>query len=533
MAPVEDNPGRAPRGAPSGQTGPVRSGTRGEPPEEMTPSGGLEKERKLYAYVHTTRRGRGFCLAAFLFAQAAAGAEPPREDWYALELDGRRAGWIMEREERRGDEIVTESTARLELRRGTAVVTLELESRFVETGDGRPLRASVVQRLGAQPIAASYRFTDDGVVVGEEGEKRPLPAGDWLTPARMQQRIREEVAGGAEDFSLRTVDPQLGLEPILLHWVLEARGEEVTAGGVTWVTSRWRQTASAQPQVTNLVHLDAEGRTIRSATTLLGMDVVQVLSTRAEVMGRPLEAPELLVSLFVRPEGAIERPRRLRRAVYEVRVDQGAPPELPSVGAQTATRDGSAARVTVEVGASSPAPDADRAELLRPTVFVPHDDPRLRALLAEAWRGGEPAGDAARAERLRAFVAGYVTEKDLDTGLATAVEVAATRSGDCTEHAVLLGALLRAAGIPSRGVFGLIYADRFAGESAIFGYHMWTQALIDGRWTDLDATLDAPFDAAHVALGTWSFEDGAGVRELAGLADLMGRLRIRVLETER
>jgi transglutaminase-like putative cysteine protease len=391
----------------------------------------------------------------------AGAAESPHEDWYALELGGQRAGWAVEREERRGDEIVSELTLRLELRRGTTVVSVELESRFVETRGGRPLRASVVQRLGALPVEATYRFTEDGVVVGQEEAIEPLPAGDWLTPARLRRRIREEVAAGAEDFSLRTVDPQLGLEPITLRWVLEARGEEVTAGGATRRTSRWRHTTSAQPQLASVVHLDAEGRTVRSATSLLGMDVVQVLCTRAEALGRPLEAPELL----------------------------------------------------------------------RPTTFVPHDDPGVRELLARAWRRGEPAGDAARAERLRAFVAGYVTEKDLDTGLGTAAEVAATRSGDCTEHAVLLGALLRAAGVPSRGVFGLIYADDFAGDSAIFGYHMWTQALVDGRWIDLDATLDAPFDAAHVALGTWSFEDGAGVRELGRLAELMGRLRIRVLET--
>jgi len=503
----------------------------------MTSSGGLEKERKLYALLDTSRAGRGFYLAVLLgflvtaVPAPAGAAESPHEDWYALELGGQRAGWAVEREERRGDEIVSELTLRLELRRGTTVVSVELESRFVETRGGRPLRASVVQRLGALPVEAAYRFTEDGVVVGQEEAIEPLPAGDWLTPARLRRRIREEVAAGAEDFSLRTVDPQLGLEPITLRWVLEARGEEVTAGGATRRTSRWRHTTSAQPQLASVVHLDAEGRTVRSATSLLGMDVVQVLCTRAEALGRPLEAPELLVSLFVHPEGAIERPRRLRRAVYEVRVDGGEAPELPSVGAQRAAPHGDAARVTVELGATTPAADADRAELLRPTTFVPHDDPGVRELLARAWRRGEPAGDAARAERLRAFVAGYVTEKDLDTGLATAAEVAATRSGDCTEHAVLLGALLRAAGVPSRGVFGLIYADDFAGDSAIFGYHMWTQALVDGRWIDLDATLDAPFDAAHVALGTWSFEDGAGVRELGRLAELMGRLRIRVLET--
>ena len=40
------------------------------------------------------------------------------------------------------------------------------------------------------------------------------------------------------------------------------------------------------------------------------------------------------------------------------------------------------------------------------------------------------------------------TEKDLSVGFATAADVARTAQGDCTEHAVLLAALLRASDIP-------------------------------------------------------------------------------------
>ena len=40
---------------------------------------------------------------------------------------------------------------------------------------------------------------------------------------------------------------------------------------------------------------------------------------------------------------------------------------------------------------------------------------------------------------------------------ATAAEVARSREGDCTEHAVLLAALARARGIPARVAMGLVY----------------------------------------------------------------------------
>ena len=30
------------------------------------------------------------------------------------------------------------------------------------------------------------------------------------------------------------------------------------------------------------------------------------------------------------------------------------------------------------------------------------------------------------------------------------------------------------------------------------GWHMWSQALIDGHWHDLDATLQLPYTVGHV-----------------------------------
>lgn len=128
-------------------------------------------------------------------------------------------------------------------------------------------------------------------------------------------------------------------------------------------------------------------------------------------------------------------------------------------------------------------------------------------------------------------------------GFASASETARTREGDCTEHAVLLAAMLRADGIPSRVVSGLIYADRFAGERNIFAYHMWTQALLPLKtnstdddtqpthhWVDLDATLPdtLPITATHIALGLHALEGDTRTNALVQLAPLMGRLAIDI-----
>jgi len=259
-------------------------------------------------------------------------------------------------------------------------------------------------------------------------------------------------------------------------------------------------------------------------------------------------------------------------------------PALPQTAAQRVTplsaedTDGggprSRLRVEIDVAGGLPLPpvDADGApaeattppshlsRYLAPSSFLDHQDPAVRALLERPGRPDPPDRDRApdadrsaaagsdhapdpvdprrRALELAELVHRRITIKTLDTGFGTASEVARTGAGDCTEHAVLLAALLRAEDIPSRVVSGLVYLEEFAGARQVFGYHMWTQALIDDRWLDLDATLppspagSTGFDATHIALGTSALDGPDAVADFLPLTSLLGKLEIRVIEPE-
>jgi transglutaminase-like putative cysteine protease len=137
-----------------------------------------------------------------------------------------------------------------------------------------------------------------------------------------------------------------------------------------------------------------------------------------------------------------------------------------------------------------------------------------------------------RADALRKLTNKQISHKGMETAFASASETAKNRTGDCSEHGVLLCALLRADGIPARVASGLVYVDGFAGKRGIFGWHMWTQALIDGKWVDLDATLPIRYHAAHVLTGTSSLSDGAGMTDLLSIIQLIGNLDIDVLEVQ-
>merc|ERR1712216_24526 len=101
-------------------------------------------------------------------------------------------------------------------------------------------------------------------------------------------------------------------------------------------------------------------------------------------------------------------------------------------------------------------------------------DGRLEAMAKEAGlkvpgRGETPPAQLQEpmAYQLRETVSSHIKDKHLSTAYASASETARTGSGDCTEHAVLLAALLRARMIPSRVCHGLVYVEQ--GGSAING----------------------------------------------------------------
>jgi transglutaminase-like putative cysteine protease len=170
-------------------------------------------------------------------------------------------------------------------------------------------------------------------------------------------------------------------------------------------------------------------------------------------------------------------------------------------------------------------------EFLEPNLMINTNDPKLAALAREA--GGDEKDPYKLADKLRRFVTDYVEAKSLSIGFATASEVARNKEGDCSEHGVLLAALARLNDLPSRVAVGLAYVPAFGGEKDLFGYHLWTQVYIHGRWIDIDAALhETQCSPTRIALATSSLKN-------TGLADLslplihkIGAIKLQIVETQ-
>ena len=177
------------------------------------------------------------------------------------------------------------------------------------------------------------------------------------------------------------------------------------------------------------------------------------------------------------------------------------------------------AEVTV-TSQTAPSTLADPTVFLRAEPQLEIDDPEMRAWvegIAAAHRGSS----AELAENLRLAVRAYIVHKDLSMGDATALEAFRERRGDCTEHANLLCAALRIAGIPARVECGLVYADSFGGWVG----HAWNSAYVDGRWIHLDSAYPGVERSCYLKLGSTSGGpwQNTGAAMLGNLAKVMGK----------
>jgi hypothetical protein len=223
----------------------------------------------------------------------------------------------------------------------------------------------------------------------------------------------------------------------------------------------------------------------------------------------------------VAPDRALPDPKRLRlikveiagleKANLEAGVLNGPRQEYRN-GTVIVRREG----VPSDPGYKTPYPDDGvLKEFLRPewNVESDHEEIRQKALQIS----GETADPVLRARRLLQWVYEHVEKKPV-LSLPSALETLRTRVGDCNEHATLLTALLRAAGIPARLCIGLAYSrDRFF-------YHAWTEAYL-GEWVSMDATLNQmPVDPGHIKLIEGNLE------KQVEIAALVGEIRMKILD---
>ena len=204
-------------------------------------------------------------------------------------------------------------------------------------------------------------------------------------------------------------------------------------------------------------------------------------------------------------------------------VVEGLGPEFQRVTPRQSYRQLGGDKVEVRIRAAPPEPwqlatrpleAPSGSEYLKSTLAVESAAPEIVAKAREI--AGAETDAYAAARRVVAWVGSHM-KKEYGSSADRATDVLRQLKGDCTEHALLSVALLRALGIPARRVDGVVYVQNSDGVPALY-WHEWVEAYVGSTWTQLDPTFGQPVaDATHLTLGEESQAD---------IIPLLGKLKV-------
>ncbi len=499
-------------------------------------------------------------LLAVVPVRAQAPAEKVvAEIWEAAYLDGARMGHqhtVVQQLERDGRKVYrTTKTMELTLKRYNSVVTQRLVPATEETADGKVLSLSFTQFIDPEHRITQEGRVEDGRLIVRtptEPDGRAVPWDDNVLGLYRQERLFGERKVKPGDH-FRFLDYQLPFlsavpmdvqvkEPEQTDVLLPSKeGDQPKARRVRKKLLRVEVTPGRVrlgdrmiPLPGLVLWLDENYRAVREESDLPPMGRLTLYRTTKAVALEEGAAPALLPDLglnsLVKLDHAIERPHDAREIVYHITVPGDEDPT--STFAQDSRQqvehiDGHTFDLRVHP-IRSPQEVAEPGKVdeqyLKSSFFLDSDHPRIRELAQRIV--GDETDPWRQAQKLERWVHENM-KGSTDVGFATASQVARDRTGDCRQHAMLLAALCRAAGIPSRTAVGLVYAEPEG--SPLLAFHMWTEVWVKGQWLMLDATRGrGSVGAGHLTVADHSWHDTQTLAPLLPVTRVLGKVRVSV-----
>lgn len=481
-------------------------------------------------------------LPTFAFSADQAASEP-REDWQVIYMANQRVGYgrsNISKTTRDGQTIyVTKHEEKLQMKRFGQSISIESSAISEENEEGQLLgfvwemKNPPAQSTRSVGKLVSGALQIETTVGGRTTKQSVTLEADVKSTVFQDRLLREKPLKPGQTVSFKSFSPEFSkvsttkLTADEMHVVKLHDNKERSLLKV-------RVSNSLIPVIEMRMFVDEQGEALRTEAPLLGMVTYSVPRDVAlqAIAGAELDvAVGTLVKVPNPPATLIKAKKSVLKITGK---DLDLAKTIPNSPTQSVkVLDDKSIELTLT---GMPVPRnlmRDRnngKEFLGETQFLQAKDRRVVEHAERGALGSEDPGTIA--VRLERYVYEKLEKKNFSTALASAAEVAERMEGDCTEHACLLAAMLRAKQIPSRVAVGFVYADKLGA----FGGHMWTEALLDGKWVPLDGTLGlGGIGASHVKLADSDLGDNGPVPVAAFLPifNIINNVQIEVVNFER
>jgi len=468
-------------------------------------------------------------------------APPEETEYFALFMEGKKVGYAIQNRAVAGNKVTTSVELKITLSRMGVSVSVKTKASTFETIDGKPLGFELEQALGMMVTKTVGTIDEQGKVTVKTGQQQTefdWPSGVVMSEGMRLLHLKHGLTEGTT-YTAKFFDPSM-MQVVDVEVRVGQKQNVDLLGRVVALTEVQSNVSSAQiGSLISTEYYDDNLLLQKSITPVMGMIVEQVACTKEFALGE-IDVLEVVDKMFMASPEPLSDVGSARSITYYLSpVTDEVDLKIPSSDNQRVEQlSGGKIILTVEpvvvpTGVRFPYKGNDPAalEALEPTRYVESGQKVIIDLARRSVGDTSDAAEAAR--RIEAFVADYVTDKSLSVGYASAAEVAVSKQGDCSEHAVLTAALCRAIGIPAQVVTGLAYVSQWSTFQNGFGGHAWVQVYIGDKWVGLDAAFRGTgrggYDAGHITLAVGN----GNPEDFLNLVNTMGQFKIEKVTVNR
>lgn len=468
------------------------------------------------------------------------------ETWMGVYIKDSKVGYSYSREEkvrRDGQELIkatNESLLRVSRLGGDPVELVTIEESLYTLEDV-PVETRLRTRMSQTETVILAMIESEKIrfYLGGELVKELAYSGPFYLRVPVERLVREEGWSPGRSFRLRILDP---LAYALSECLVTVVGEEETlvlgkkmslwhvrseiSSVIPVAVEEWmdengdvyKSMTEAGFLTTTSIRM-SEDKAREEAATNFDIAFSSIIASNLD-LGDPLQVRSMTIKLSGLP---LDKLRRIPWDPVSQKILQEQKDQLV-----IQTR----AKMVQEADAPSlPQASEELNPALAPTAFCQSDDADIVSVARDIVK--EETNSWRAAKKIAEWVNRNLTP-NYDVGFASASEILEHREGDCSEHTVLFVALCRAVGLPARAAVGIMYAEGF------FAYHMWPEVYVgdwvslDPKWLALDeASGEYYTDATHIKFGHSYLDENMYQELLSSTSEIIGRLKIEILEHTR
>lgn len=463
----------------------------------------------------------------------------PQEHWYNLSMQGQKIGYMrlyLEKAEYQGEEMLRTKTDIMMQLKGLGR-TMKIETNRIEylDADFKPVYfVSTSNESGLKQIegkikdgVAYIKTTINEATTESEIQIPPNTVSDTAAidnlMAKKDLKIGESLNYNTFSFDLlQAVKSEMSIIDEVLFtyqsedipvYVLEQ--ELDIMGGIT--TRLW---------------VSDDGTLYKTSTDMMGQSYVANKTDRKTALGA-VDVVDIVLKTRIVPTG--KRPKRgAKQFVANVQLTKGELKKAIVTDSRQKLEIDSERKGTLTIEVPDvdedncpelPIQDKKLQEYLSSSVYIEAEDPDIHAKAIEILDDESNSWRAAK--KLSNWVFKSIKEKHLSGGYSSALTTLKARTGDCTEHTVLLIAMARSVGLPARICSGIVFMRN------AFYYHFWPEVYV-GKWVQMDPTIGQIIaDANHIQLAGKMLESNTMIEYTEGVFRTLNQLEIAVVESDR